>query len=296
MDIRRLQAFAKVYSLRSFSRAGEELLLSQPTISAHILALEEELDTQLFDRLGRTVMPTQAGEVLYRYCNTIFSQLDLAKADILALSQRVAGDLIIGGSTIPAQYVLPRLVSRFLTKHSEVRITLKGGDTTEIAAMVAAGDAHVGLIGAAASQPELVSVPFLEDALVVVAPMDRPEERLDGPDWRDRLLAMPWIVREPGSGTRQTFERALVKVGIEPHDLHSVLQVHSSLAVLECVEAGLGVSAVSQLAAASYLEKGGVRRVDVPELDMQRRFYVVHHGRRYVFPALRQFLQHCGCL
>jgi DNA-binding transcriptional LysR family regulator len=295
MDIRRLQAFAKVYSLRSFSRAGEELLLSQPTISAHILALEEELDTQLFDRLGRTVLPTQAGEVLYRYCNTIFAQLDLAKADILALSQRVAGDLIIGGSTIPAQYVLPRLVSRFLNKHSEVRITLKGGDTTEIAAMVAAGDAHVGMIGAAASQPELVSVPFLEDALVVVAPMDRPEERLDGSDWRERLLALPWIMREPGSGTRQTFERALAKTAIEPHDLHPVLQVHSSLAVLECVEAGLGVSAVSQLAAASYLEKGGVRRVVVPELDMQRRFYVVYHGRRYVFPALRQFLQSCGC-
>jgi DNA-binding transcriptional LysR family regulator len=295
MDIRRLQAFVKVYELRSFSRAGEDLLLSQPTISAHILALEEELGTQLFDRLGRTILPTQAGEVLFRYCTTIFTQLDHAKADILALSKRVAGELIIGGSTIPVHYIIPKLLSRFLARYPDVHIDLKGGDSLEIATMVAEGNAHVGLVGAPATQPELVTVPFLDDALVLVAPSNHKGESLLGEGWRRKLVALPWIMREPGSGTRQTFERALLASGIDPRDIHPVLQVHSSLAVLECVAAGLGVSVVSQLAATPSLERGSLRLIATPELDMNRKFYAVYHGRRYVFPALRFFLESCGC-
>jgi LysR family transcriptional regulator, transcriptional activator of the cysJI operon len=295
MDVRRLQAFAKVYELRSFSKAGEELLLSQPTISAHILALEEELDTQLFDRLGRTILPTQAGETLYRYTTTIFTQLDHAKADILALSKRVAGELIIGGSTIPTHYIIPKLISRFLAQYPDVHIDLKSGDSLEIATMVAEGNAHVGLIGAPAPQPELVTVPFLDDALVLVAPIARKGEHLEGDDWRRKLVALPWIMREPGSGTRQTLEQALLTSGIEPREIHPVLQVHSSLAVLECVAAGLGVSVVSQLAATPYLEKGSLCQLSTPGLDMKRKFYAVYHGRRYIFPALRFFLGSCGC-
>lgn len=294
MDIRRLQAFAKVYDLRSFSRAGEELLLSQPTISAHIMALEEELGAQLFDRLGRTVLPTQAGDVLYRYCSTIFSQLDLAKADILALSKRVAGDLIIGGSTIPAQYIIPRLVARFLGEYPEVRVDLRGGDTSEITAMVAAGEIHAGIIGAPARQPELVSRPLLEDSLVLVGSRAQAGTSLTGEDWRERLVALPWVMREPGSGTRLALESALVGAGIDPRAMRPVLQVHSSLAVLECVAAGLGVSVVSHMAARSYLDRDAVVRMDTPFLTMRRSFYSVHHGRRYVFPALRFFLAACA--
>lgn len=290
MDVRRLQAFAKVYDLRSFSKAGEELMLSQPTISAHIMALEEELGAQLFDRLGRTVLPTQAGDVLHRYCTTIFSQLDLAKADILALSQRVSGDLVIGGSTIPAQYIIPGLVARFLKQYPEVRVDLRGGDTSEITAMVAAGEAHVGIIGAPARQAELACRSILEDSLVLVGSRAQAHVRLGGDDWRQRLTELPWVMREPGSGTRQAMEEGLVAAGVDPRHLRTVLQVHSSLAVLECVAAGLGVSVVSRMAARGYLESGAVTLLETPQLVMRRSFYIVYHGRRYMFPALRFFL------
>lgn len=295
MDVRRLQAFAKVYELRSFSRAGDELLLSQPTISAHISALEEELETQLFDRLGRTVLPTQAGDVLYRYCTTIFTQLDHAKADIMALSARVAGELVIGGSTIPAHYIIPRLVARYVDAYPEVRVDMTGGDTSEIAQKVAEGTVHVGIVGAPAPYPELVSLPYLDDALVVVAPASLPLPDMTGSGWQDRLAGLPWIMREQGSGTRQTLETSFAKGGLVIRDITPVLVVHSSLAVLECVEAGLGVAAVSTLAARTYLERGTVAGLDVPHLDMRRSFYVIHHGKRYLFPALRAFLKICGC-
>lgn len=293
MDIRRLQAFCKVYALRSFSKAGEELLLSQPTISAHVLALEEELGSQLFDRLGRTVLPTQAGEVLYRYGQEIFSQLEHARADILALSRRVAGDLVIGGSTIPAHYIIPRLVAAFRRSFPEVRLELKVGDSREIADMVLAGDIHVGLVGAPSSHPDLVCRPFLEDALVLVTPCDLPPVDLTGTDWKERLLALPWIMRESGSGTQQALAQAFEKAGLDIRTITPVLAVHSSLAVLECVEAGLGVAVVSHLAAKPYLTREAVRQVPVPGLPMQRQFVTLHHARRYRFPALRAFLSSC---
>ncbi|WP_428560676.1 MAG: selenium metabolism-associated LysR family transcriptional regulator [Solidesulfovibrio sp. DCME] len=294
MDVHRLQAFAKVYELRSFSKAGEEMMLSQPTISAHVMALEEELDTQLFDRLGRTVLPTQAGNVLYRYCNTIFSQLDNAKADILALSKRVAGDLLIGGSTIPAQYIIPRLVAGFLDKYPEVRIELLGGDTTEIINQVLEGGIHVGIVGAPALQNELVSRSILEDELLLIGAPRFAASGDAGRDWQARLTALPWVMRETGSGTRLALEQALVRAGMDIRDLRPVLQVHSSVAVLQCVEAGLGVSVVSRMAAASYLERGTVVVLPVDGLVMRREFYVVYHGRRYMFPAHRLFLAACG--
>lgn len=294
MDIRRLQAFAKVYDLRSFSKAGEEMLLSQPTISAHVMALEEELGTQLFDRMGRTILPTQAGNVLYRYCTAIFSQLDHARADILALSKRVAGELIIGGSTIPAQYIIPRLVARFVGNYPEVRVEVRGGDTSEIIAMVAEGTVHVGIVGAPASQAELVSRPILQDALVLIAPAALAASGAATADLKARLLGVPWVMREPGSGTQAALEQALARVDIDVRDLRVMLQVHSSVAILECVEAGLGVAAISRMAAANYLERGGVAILPTEGLAMRRDFYVVQHGRRYMFPAQRLFLRACG--
>jgi len=294
MDIRRLQAFAKVYDLRSFSKAGEEMLLSQPTISAHVMALEEELGTQLFDRLGRTILPTQAGNVLYRYCTAIFSQLDHARADILALSKRVAGELIIGGSTIPAQYIIPRLVARFLGNYPEVRIEVRGGDTSEILAMVAEGAAHVGIVGAPAHQAELVSRSILQDELVLIAPAALAAASTTAGDIKTMLLGVPWVMREPGSGTQLALEQALARADIDVRDLRVVLQVHSSVAILECVEAGLGVAAISRMAAANYLERGGIAILPTDGLAMRRDFYVIQHGRRYMFPAQRLFLGACG--
>lgn len=293
MDIRRLQAFAKVYDLRSFSKAGEEMLLSQPTVSAHVMALEEELETQLFDRLGRTVLPTQAGDILYRYCTTIFSQLDHARAEILALSQRVAGELVIGGSTIPSQYIIPRRLAAFLEKYPEVRTTVVGGDSSEIIHRVLNGTVHIGFVGAPATQPEIVNRAIREDELIVIASLSFAQTFTQDADWRLHLTKLPWIMRETGSGTRLTLEQALTKASISIHDLHVVLQVNSSVAVLECVEAGLGVSAISRMAAASYLERKAVIELPLDQLSMRRAFYVIHHGRRSMFPAQRLFLADC---
>lgn len=295
MDIRRLQAFCKVYELRSFSRAGEDLFLSQPTVSANIMALEEELDTRLFDRLGRTVMPTPAGDVLYRHATRVFDILDNAKADVLALKERVAGDLVLGASTIPAHYLAPRLLAAFRRSFPEVTIDLVVGDSRDITDRVLDGGAHLGLVGAPCDHPDLECEPFLEDHMVIVAPASLPPvifPQNDPPAFRRQLAALPFVMREHGSGTRMAFERALRCMDLDPRELTTSIVVHSTQAVLECVKAGLGVSPTSRLAAEDLLASGAVRVLDIPELTMCRSFFRVHHKRRFIFPAMRRFIEH----
>jgi LysR family transcriptional regulator, transcriptional activator of the cysJI operon len=292
MDIRRLQAFCKVYELKSFSRAGEMMLLSQPTISAHIMSLENELDARLFDRLSRVVLPTAAAEILYRRAREVFENLESARAEILALKDRVAGDLIIGGSTIPAHYILPEIIASFRRRFKEVVIDLIVGDSKEIADQVAEGILSVGVVGAAVDHPDLVCEQLIKDEIILIAPpgLKIPVSITGGGTFdAGALCGLPWIIREQGSGTRQAFERALRDVGLDARDLSVSVMAHSTLGVLQCVKAGLGVSVTSKLAAMDMLARGELSRFDVPGLAIKRNFYCVSHGKRYVYPALAHF-------
>jgi len=157
MDFRKLEAFCKVYELKSFSKAGLELQLSQPTISAHVANLEEELGVPLFDRLGRTVLPTQAGEVLYRGAKQVFQQVGRINSEIGLLRDMVVGDLLLGGSTIPANYILPNLLKSFLALYPSLRVHLTIGDTDSIIRQVGQGRLELGVVG---SQPEQQGIAF----------------------------------------------------------------------------------------------------------------------------------------
>lgn len=294
MDVRRLEAFCKVYELKSFSKAGQDLLLSQPTISAHVSALESELKTQLFDRLGRSIVATQAGDILYRHAREAFASLENARVEIEALQERVAGDLIIGASTIPAHYVLPKLLSRFSMLYPDVRVRLTVGDSAAIIERVYRGDIAIGVVGAVSEHSELVYTPLATDDLIVCG--------------SPRLLAMrgvtgvkpslgtkeictwPWVMREMGSGTRKAFETALLTMGLDLRCMSIAVTVESTEAVLRCVAAGLGLSVVSRLAATDFLTRGEVVIVDAPKLRMHREFYALHHSKRHLFPAQRHFV------
>lgn len=289
MDVRRLEAFVKVFELMSFSRAGEELYLSQPTISAHISALEAELGVRLFDRLGRSILPTQAAEVLYRHAQDVFTSLAAAKAEIQLLQDKVAGDLCVGGSTIPAHFVLPRLLAGFAERHPEVRFQLKVGDSEEIIRRISGGEDMVGLVGARTEQADLTFEPLIRDEMLVVASPAMHGAR-DGELDVEDLASLPWVQREDGSGTRQAFERALAALGLDAPS--PMVNVESTQAALQCVCAGMGVTVTSRLAASSLLDEGLLREVRVRGLDMRRDFYLVYHSRRHLFPVSRYFIEY----
>ncbi len=294
MDIRRLEAFSKVYELRSFSKAGQELFLSQPTISAHVSSLESELGVRLFDRLGRGILPTSAAEVLYRHAQDIFRSIDVAKAELQLLQERVSGELSVGGSTIPAHYMLPRMLADFTARYPDITLHMTVGDTDAMAAMVADGELLVSLVGGRTSHPDLRFDPVLEDDLVVIAaPVLL--ERLGHPAGGKALtlanvMTLPWVVREAGSGTRRAFDDALSAKGLDPRRLDQVIGVESTQATLQCVGAGLGFGVTSRLAADRLILSGELVRVPVDGLKLARTFYLVHNERRHLFPVVRYFI------
>lgn len=290
MDFRKLEAFCKVYELKSFSKAGTELQLSQPTISAHVASLEEELGVPLFDRLGRTVLPTQAGEVLYRGAKQVFQQVGRINSEIGLLRDMVVGDLLIGGSTIPANYILPSLLRTFLALYPALRVHLTIGDTDGIIRQVGQGRIELGIVGSQPEQQGISATPLHSDELVLVAAPSVLSGRPEPHTLRD-LRQWPWILRERGSGTRRSMEALLKGAGIAIGELKVSLWVESTEAALQCARAGLGVSVVSRLAAQPSLDHGDLVRLNVGH-GMERTFYLIQRQGRELLPAASLFIEH----
>jgi DNA-binding transcriptional LysR family regulator len=291
MDFRKLEAFCKVYELKSFSKAGLELQLSQPTISAHVANLEEELGVPLFDRLGRTVLATQAGEVLYRGAKQVFQQVGRINSEIGLLRDMVVGDLLLGGSTIPANYILPSLLKTFLALYPSLRVHMTIGDTDSIIRQVGQGRLELGIVGSQPEQQGIAAYPLHRDELVLVTAPGLCEGKAEAKNIRD-LRGWPWILRERGSGTRRFMETLLKASGISISDLKVSLWVESTEAAIQCVRAGLGVSVVSRLAAQPYMERGEIICLDVMPQRMERTFYLIQRQGRELLPAVSLFIEH----
>jgi LysR family transcriptional regulator, transcriptional activator of the cysJI operon len=289
MDFRRLEAFRKVYELKSFSRAGETLYLSQPTVSAHVAALEAELNARLFDRWGKMIMPTQAGEILYRRAGEAFESLARAVSEIRFLHETVAGSLSLGASTIPADYLLPRILAKFLVAWPEVRPELVVSDSAEVVRSVAKGEREIGVVGFGEEREDVSFAPLLDDDLALIAAPQAASP--GGGGAKHNPLDMPWVLRGIGSGTRKALEAGLAAMQRGVRDLNVVLTVESTHAVLQCVKAGLGVSLVSRLAAAGPLARNEVVELAAPGLAAKRRFYCVTHVRRTLSPAAARFIE-----
>lgn len=292
MDFRKLEAFCKVYELQSFSKAGEEMFLSQPTISSHVANLEDELGVKLFDRLGRSILPTQAGDALYASARGVFENLDRARAAIEELRDRVVGELLIGCSTIPSHNILPGLLADFSQEYPEVSFTVRTGGSSEVTRKVASGEWPVGIVGRKPTDEDLVAIPLAEDETMVVAAPDASWlPRHDGPLSVTELLDLPWIMRGKGSATRQVLADALDRVGHSLDELNIRCSVEGTGESLAHASSGVGVCFTSKLAADDLLKHGTVQKIDVPEIVGKRHFYLIYHGSRHMFPALKAFVE-----
>ncbi len=203
MDIHHLKIFVSVYKNKSFTKASEKLHISQPTISEHIKNLEKSLNCKLFDRLGRSIMPTAEADVLYPKALQILDDLDQIQEDISAAGIGVKGKLIIGASTIPGAYILPRMAYTFKKQYPDVAFEILIEDSGKITNMVMQHDLFFGIVGAKMTSEKLDYEPLIEDELVLVAtPKLLPQKTIT----LDKLRSIPFLQREKGSGTRQTFE------------------------------------------------------------------------------------------
>ena len=289
MDIHKVAAFAKVYELRSFSKAAKELYLSQPTVSAHVAALESELDILLFDRIGRSVIPTKAGHILYRHAKVMFEAMHFAKAEIRQLQDRVAGEVDIGGSSIPAQYILPRFLAWFHGRYPEVHWDLRIGDSSEMLSAVQDGTLMLAVVGSPPTHPDVQARPLVRDdvALVMSPALAQQYAHVQG---ADLVRALPWVVREVGSGTRLVMERVLWDLGVAWQEIRTVAVVRQASIMAQCLEAGMGAGLTSVLTVHDALRQGRLVRVALPGVQVERNFYLVYHSKQTLFPAVLRLM------
>lgn len=291
MDLWQLKIFCKVVELKSFSKAGEAVFLSQPTVSSHIKDLENHLGTQLVDRLARSVVPTKAGQLLYGYARRLIALRDEAEAAMAEFLGKMKGRLTMGGSTIPGGYLLPQLIGRFCQRYPEVQVALIVGDTADILGRIDEGEIEIGIVGAQnTANQQLHQTPIIEDELFVVVPGNHQWAGKPFVSLND-LVTEPFIAREQGSGTLRAIENALQAMGRNISELRISAQMGSTEAVRQGIKNGVGISILSTIAVTEDVAAGALKTLSIKGLDLKRNFYLTRHKLRTPSPICRAFIE-----
>jgi len=290
MDLWQLKVFCKVIELKSFSKAGETVHLSQPTVSSHIKDLETHFDTRLVDRLARTTLATKAGELLYDYARRLLALRDETESAMAEFLGKIRGRLTLGGSTIPGAYLLPRFIGEFNVRYPQVRIALIVGDTSEMISKLISGQIEMAVVGARSDDVQLVQKRLLKDEMRVVVPSDHPwarRKQISLPD----LKTAPFIIREPGSGTLKSLEQRLHKQNCSINDFYVTAEMGSTEAVRQGIKNKVGISILSAIAVADDEGSGALKTLTVKGLDLTRSFYLTTHKHRSPSPLCRAFVE-----
>jgi DNA-binding transcriptional LysR family regulator len=269
MDTRQLAAFCAVVERRSFSQAAERLGVTQPAVSLQVRALEKRLGTQLLDRSGRRVEPTEAGLRLYRGAQRLLALEDQVLADVAALAGGdVRGDLVLGASTGPAAIAVPMLLCEFQRENPEVRVFLTVSDTHAVVERVAARELELGIVGAARRHRGVRFEPFFSDQVILACP---PGHRFAGRSVTlEELGEESLILMQEGAGVRQIVEDALRRRGVRLRELDVRLELGLQESVRAAVEAGYGVTFISRTAVEADLEAGRLAEAQVEGLAASR--------------------------
>ncbi len=291
MDIRKLDVFRKVVELKSFTKAAEAALLSQPTVSEHIRNLEEELGLKLVDRLGREVEPTPVGLVLYRYAVRMIQLQQEAVQAVTRYTGELGGELRIGASTIPGAYILPKMLAAFCGQYPEVKPLVRISGSRTVAAQILEGSVDIGLVGAIWNERGLEWTTLCTDTLVLAVPAQHPLAGAAGAKLAD-LQHLPFIHREPGSGTRRVVARMLEELGLRENDLREVAQLGSNEAVREAIKAGFGVAILSSRSVDQELRCGSLAVIPLDDAAAQRPIFLLQRKNRELPPVASAFVEH----
>ncbi len=288
MDLWQLQVFCKVVQLKSFSHAGKAIHLSQPTVSSHIKELETHFGVKLIDRLAKEALPTKAGRLLYRYGLRMLALRDEMETALAQFHGKIQGRLMMGGSTIPGVYLLPRLIGAFTSMYPDVTISLVIKDSQQIVDDTLSGEIEFGVVGARSRIKGIVQETLIEDDLQLVIPSGHSLAGR-GHIEIEALLEQPFIVRERGSGTLKTIQAALAGKRLGLEDLKVVAEMGSTAAVIQGILAGVGISILSPIAVSEDLASGRLKTLSVAGLNLRRGFYLTRQRQRSLSPLAEAF-------
>jgi DNA-binding transcriptional LysR family regulator len=278
-----------VARLLSFTKAAESLHMTQPAVTFQVRQLEEYFNTRLFDRTHNRISLTDAGKRVYEYADEIFDLYANMENAVRDITGEISGILIIGASTTIAEYMLPSLLGDFKSKYPDINVHLKVSNSDGIVSMVENNDIDLGVVESQVLNKNLVVEECRNDRLVAIVPLQHSLASQQKVKLKD-LMDHAYIAREEGSGTREVIHEYLVNAGMKPADIHVSMELGSQEAIKGAVEAGMGVSIVSEVTIHKEMQLETLVALELdPPLD--RPFSFVHQKQKFRQRAMDELLE-----
>jgi DNA-binding transcriptional LysR family regulator len=284
MNLRQLDLFVAVAETKSFSRGAELICLTQSTVSQHIAALEEEVNTKLFDRTQQGALLTAGGEVFLRHARRILAERDQLFQGMAAFNGEAGGDLLIGASNIPANYLIPAMLPRLAERHPGISINMRSGDSQKIIQQLLSAEVELAIVGSCLENRKLEYTALASDVLILIVGAKHRWADV-GMISLDDLYSEPLVAREKGSGSENALMRELQRVNFNVSKLQVVARLGSNEAVRQVVAGGYGCAFVSERSVKKELESGELCQVSVGGMRVERHFWLARLLGRTPSPA-----------
>lgn len=288
-----LKVFITVAEKKNFSKAAKALNLTQPAISFQVQTLEQYYQTMLFDRVNRHVKLTEAGELLLEYALSMNDLQSELERKMQQLTGHVKGRLTIGASRTVGEYILPDVIVAFTKEYSDVDVTLEIYNTKHVEENALNKHIDLGLVESKVDNEDLFYQHIFNDELVLTVPRDHPWAERESVRL-DELRGEPFIIREPGSGSRLVFEQALIDAEFDIEDLNIILEFGTITAIKSAILAGLGVAVLSKWAVRDVVEAGTAHVVHIDGLKMPRQFSIILNQDNFESEACSKFIRFLG--
>lgn len=290
MDLRQLETFVEVCKYKSFSKAAEKLYITQPTVTSHIQNLENELGTILINRSGKNMTLTQAGSMLFKYAVDIINTCEMAKFDLNSYRGKINGHLDISSSSVPRQYVLPKLLKEFTSLYPDVTFSLKDKDSKQVVRSILNWETDFGIVGAMYPSKNLEYIELMEDKLLLVTANNKnyPYKNYETLD-SDILFKEKLIIREKGSGTRELLEETLKKNKISSNSLKILACIEDTETIKNLIAIGAGISFLSERSINDQYSMEKFKVFNIKNFNLIRKFYFVYHKNRQLSPLSETF-------
>lgn len=287
MDLHQLFVFTKVVEHKSFSKAAEEIFLSQSTVSSHISALEKNLGVKLFDRVGRESVLTPPGERLYHWAQQLLLLKDQALLDLNESMTELKGGIRIAASSVPGQFLVPQMIKHFRKDYPAVTFHISEASSKITAEKVLNGSVDIGILGEKYEDERLQYIPLLKEHLVLITATNI---TIPTPVTIHELVNYPFVMRSSASGTNALLERLLKKNNIPKDRLTIIAYTDSGQGLIQFVKQGIGISIISEIAADEYSSNKLINKYPVEDFDDERYFYLVYNKNKTLSLVAKLFI------